>query len=138
MEVVLTNILAITSIKLSQGCFPKLGQPLSFDHTHTHTHISTHTHLYTHPHTSSHSPVVILTQAILTMLVTSGEAPFCSRRRTMFKWPMKAATCIGVRPDCETKRQQFYSSAPVGALGLLQINKTRRGQKMGGRKGKKE
>ena len=100
----------------------------------SHTHISTHT--YTRP--LALSPVVILTQAILTMLVTSGEAPFCSRRRTMFKWPMKAATCIGVRPDCETKRQQFYSSAPVGALGLLQINKTRRGQKMGGRKGKKE
>ena len=132
MEVVLTDILAIISIKLSQGCFPKLGRPLSFDHTHT--HISTHTH--TRP--LALSPVVILTQAILTMLVTSGEAPFCSRRRTMFKWPMKAATCIGVRPDCETKRQQFYSSAPVGALGLLQINKTRRGQKMGGRKGKKE
>lgn len=58
------------------------------------------------------------------MLVTSGEAPFCSRRRTMFKWPMKAATCIGVRPDCGTKQQQFYSSAPVGLWGLLQINKT--------------
>lgn len=71
-----------------------------------------------HPCTLPHSlllslflPAVILTPAILTMLVTSGEAPFCSRRRTMFKWPMKAATCIGVRPDCGTKQQQFYSSA---------------------------
>lgn len=50
MEVVLTNILAITSIKLSQGCFPKLGQPLSFDHTHTHTHLYTHTSLHTPTH----------------------------------------------------------------------------------------
>lgn len=85
------------------------------------------THAQAHTHTlltlSLFLPVVILSQAILTMLVTSGEAPFCSRRRTMFKWPMKAATCIGVRPDCGTKQQQFYSSA-LGALGLLQINKT--------------
>lgn len=29
----------------------------------------------------------------------------------MFKWPINAATCIGVRPDCETKQEQFYSSA---------------------------
>jgi len=54
---------------------------------------------------------MVLVKAILTMLVTSGEAPFCSRRRTMFKWPINAATCIGVRPDCETKQEQFYSSA---------------------------
>lgn len=76
--------------------------PLSSDdktQAHTHTHHAPTLIL------SLVLPVVILTQAILTMLVTSGEAPFCSRRRTMFKWPMKAATCIGVRPDCETKRQ---------------------------------
>lgn len=33
------------------------------------------------------------------MLLTSGEAPFCSSSRTMFRWPMKAATWIGVKPD---------------------------------------
>lgn len=30
----------------------------------------------------------------------------------MFKWPMKAATCIGVRPDCGQSRQR-YSRAPA-------------------------
>lgn len=84
----------------------------------------TPTYLHTTTLGASHSvPAVILTQAILTMLVTSGEAPFCSRRRTMFKWPMKAATCIGVRPDCETKQQQFYSSALVGLWGFFRSGK---------------
>ena len=44
MEVLLSDILAI-SIKLSQGCFPKLGQPRNFDHTHTHTQLCTHPHM---------------------------------------------------------------------------------------------
>lgn len=35
----------------------------------------------------------------LTMLRTSGDAPFCSRSKTMLRWPMKAATWMGVRPD---------------------------------------
>ncbi|TNN42949.1 hypothetical protein EYF80_046870 [Liparis tanakae] len=33
------------------------------------------------------------------MLLTSGDAPFCSSSRTMFRWPMKAATWMGVKPD---------------------------------------
>lgn len=36
---------------------------------------------------------------VLTMLRTSGDAPLCSRSKTMLRWPMKAATWIGVRPD---------------------------------------
>lgn len=41
----------------------------------------------------------------LTMLLTSAEAPFCSRSRTMFRWPMKAATWMGVRPDWTRRKQ---------------------------------
>lgn len=47
IEVLLSDILAIISIKLSQGCLPKLGRPLSFDRTHT--------PFYTQPHTPSRS-----------------------------------------------------------------------------------
>lgn len=70
------------------------------DDMHTHAHASTHTRILALP---AHPR----TPAILTMLVTSGEAPFCSSRRTIFRWPMKAATCIGVRPDCGTNDSSF-------------------------------
>lgn len=36
----------------------------------------------------------------LTTLVVLGDAPWCMRAWTMFSWPMKAATWMGVRPDC--------------------------------------
>jgi len=36
---------------------------------------------------------------VLTILQTSGEAPFCSSRRTILRCPMNAETWIGVRPD---------------------------------------
>lgn len=37
---------------------------------------------------------------VLTTLVVLGDAPWCMRAWTMFSWPMKAATWMGVRPDC--------------------------------------
>lgn len=40
-----------------------------------------------------------MNKLLLTMLRTSGEAPFCSSNRTMLRWPMKAATWMGVSPD---------------------------------------
>lgn len=32
-----------------------------------------------------------------------GDAPWCVSECTMFSWPMKAATWMGVRPDCREK-----------------------------------
>lgn len=47
-----------------------------------------------------HAPAFVHKRfSLLTMLLTSGEAPFCSSSRTMFRWPMKAATWMGVNPD---------------------------------------
>ena len=63
----------------------------------------------------------------LTTLEALGEAPLCRRFLTMFRWPMKAATCRGVRPDCsgytqEAEGGKYHSryTATVGnAIRLL-------------------
>lgn len=76
----------------------------------THTTVSTHTeNLPSHFHLTENKcinewivatfPVTLASFPLLTILLTSAEAPFCSRSRTMFRWPMKAATWMGVRPD---------------------------------------
>lgn len=61
----------------------------------------------------------------------------------MFKWPINAATCIGVRPDCETKREQFYSSARAQGRGCFvytkqKVRHDRREEKEAGREREKE
>lgn len=37
---------------------------------------------------------------LLTTLVVLGDAPWCVSACTMFSWPIKAATWMGVKPDC--------------------------------------
>lgn len=49
---------------------------------------------------------------------TLGEAPRCSRVLTMGRCPMKAATCRGVRPDCEEKEARNQD----GTYGLGNIS----------------
>lgn len=55
--------------------------------------------------------LVGLGMAVLTTFIVLGDAPWFVSWVTMFSWPIKAATWIGVSPDCQRHRNmQLWST----------------------------